>query len=67
MVRWQKRGRIFVPDGSIPWMRTHASLPVADPLDEATLRIFFAGRDDQNRSRIGWIDVAPRIRRRSWA
>ncbi len=60
MVRWEKRGRIFVPDGSISWMRTHATLPVAVPLDDVTLRILFAGRDDSNRSRIGWIDVDAR-------
>jgi hypothetical protein len=60
MVRWEKCGRIFVPDGSIPWMRTHATLPVAVPLDDAILRILFAGRDEANRSRIGWIDVDAR-------
>ena len=59
MVRWEKRGRIFVPDGSIPWMRTHAALPVAVPSRDATLRIFFAARDDEDRSRIGWIDADP--------
>jgi hypothetical protein len=59
MILWDKRRRIYVPDGSLSWMRTHASLPVADLLDEATLRIHFAGRDDAGRSRIGWIDVDP--------
>ena len=57
MMRWQKRGRIFVPDGTIPWMKSHASIPVPDSLDDVTLRIHFAGRDEQNRARIGWIDV----------
>jgi len=61
MILWEKRRRIFVPDGSIPWMRTHASLPVADLLDEAkTLRVYFAGRDDNGRSRIGYTDFDPR-------
>ena len=58
MMRWEKRGRIFVPDGTIPWMRTHASLPVVDQLEGETLRVFFASRDDQNRSRIATIDLA---------
>jgi hypothetical protein len=53
MMRWQKRGRIFVPDGTIPWMKSHASIPVPDSLDDVTLRIHFAGRDEQNRARIG--------------
>ncbi len=59
MIRWRKQGLIFVPDGAIGWMRSHASLPVADPLDESTLRIHFAARDQAGRSRIGWIDVDP--------
>jgi hypothetical protein len=57
LMRWEKCGRIFVPDGTIPWMRTHASIPVAEVRDVGTIRIYFAGRDDQNRSHIGWIDV----------
>ncbi len=58
MMRWEKRGRIFVPDGTRPWMRTHASLPVVEQLDAKTLRVFFACRDDENRSRIASIDLA---------
>jgi hypothetical protein len=42
MMRWQKRGRILVPDGTIPWMKSHASIPVPDSLDDVTLRIHFA-------------------------
>jgi hypothetical protein len=57
-MRWEKRGRIFVPDGTSPWMRTHASLPVADRLDAQTLRVLFAGRDEQNRSHIAHVDIA---------
>jgi hypothetical protein len=59
MIVWEKRRRIYVPDGSLSWMRTHGSLPVTDLVDEAALRIQFAGRDDAGRSRIGWIDVDP--------
>lgn len=59
MIRWEKRGRIFVPDGCIPWMRSHATLPVAHRLNDSVLRIHFAGRDDQNLARIGWLDVDP--------
>ncbi len=59
MIHWEKRGRIFIPDGRTPWMRTHAALPLADRLDDGTLRIYFAGRDAANRSRIGWLDTDP--------
>jgi hypothetical protein len=40
-------------------MRTHAAVPVAGRIDDDTLRILFAGRDESNRSRIGWVDVNP--------
>jgi predicted GH43/DUF377 family glycosyl hydrolase len=54
---WQKQGRIFVPDGSIPWMHSHATLPI--PLQmHNRWRIFFGTRDQENQSRIGWVDVA---------
>jgi hypothetical protein len=41
-------------------MRTHASLPVVDNFDAATLRVLFACRDDENRSRIASIDLSAR-------
>ncbi len=54
---WKRLGRIFVPDGSKPWARSHASLPVASVLDAATVRIFHSTRDDTRRSYVGWVDV----------
>ena len=27
MQNWKKLGRVFVPDGSVEWMKTHASVP----------------------------------------
>jgi len=49
---WEKLGLVFVPDGKLPWMRTHASLPVPLHLDGDTFRVFFASRDEHNRSSI---------------
>ncbi len=59
MIRWEKRGRIFVPDGTSAWMKSHAQVPVADFVDDTSLRIYFGGRDGHNRARIGWIEVDP--------
>lgn len=56
-MNWKKLGLVFVPDGSVPWMRTHASIPVVDLLDEETLRIYFGTRDAPGRSQIGYVDV----------
>lgn len=39
-------------------MRSHAGLPTADRVGDL-LRVYFAARDREGRSRIGWIDVDP--------
>ena len=49
---WEKLGLVFVPRGDVPWMRTHASLPVPLHLEGDTYRVFFASRDDRSRSSI---------------
>ena len=51
---WQKRGLVFTPSGE-SWARSHASNPVALMLDGG-YRVFFASRDDANRSHIGFVD-----------
>jgi hypothetical protein len=63
-VRWEKRGLIFVPAGDVPWMRSHASLPVPIHVEGDTYRILFAARDHMNRSSIGalTIELAPSVR-----
>ncbi|HEX7517106.1 MAG TPA: hypothetical protein VF345_07445 [Chthoniobacterales bacterium] len=38
-------------------MRTHASIPVADRLNEEVLRIYFGTRDARGLSHIGYVDV----------
>lgn len=54
---WIKKGRIFKPERNNDWMVSHASIPVADKIEENVLRIYFASRDDQGRSRPGYIHV----------
>jgi hypothetical protein len=56
-VRWRKLGRIYTPDGSRPWMRTHAANPVAEPLGGGLVRVYFSSRDDDNRSSIGFVEI----------
>lgn len=57
--QWRKLGRLFVPDGNIDWMATHASVPIAEPLADGRLRIYFSSRDRDNRSFTGSITVDP--------
>ncbi len=55
--KWIKKGLIFLPDKQFDWVITHAQLPVAERMGEDLYRIYFSGRDRQNRSSIGYIEI----------
>lgn len=59
-LRWHKLGRIFAPGGEFPWMRSHASNPVAEVLDARTVRVYFSCRDGARRSSVGFAEFDPR-------
>ncbi|MCK5610399.1 hypothetical protein KAR91_51475 [Candidatus Pacearchaeota archaeon] len=54
---WVKRGLIFSPENRLSWMVSHAQMPVADRIGEDIYRIYFASRDNQNRSHVGHIEI----------
>jgi len=54
---WIKKGRIFQPPKDLDWMATHAALPFADVVDSRH-RIYFSGRDEKGRSKIGYFEVS---------
>jgi hypothetical protein len=56
-VKWTKQGLIYAPHGKYAWNRTHAQLPIVDPSGEARWRVYFATRDSEGRSNIGFIEV----------
>ena len=62
---WKKLGHLFSPDGTLVWCRSHASLPTPVHLGGDVFRVFFSGRDGDNRSHIGFVDLelgaSPRI------
>lgn len=64
---WQRLGRIYCPDGTKPWARSHAALPIPVQIEANVFRIFFSTRDDARRSHVGWVDVdlasTPRVLR----
>lgn len=57
---WTRQGLIFVPDGAHAWNKSHAQVPVVDVLNDDVWRIYYASRDDQNRSRTSFIEVEAR-------
>ena len=56
-MRWERLGVIYKPDGSVPWMKSHAYLPTAIVIDDR-IRVFVAFRDAQDVGRMGWIDLS---------
>jgi len=60
-MKWIKKGLIFSPSGQRPWMRTHAALPVAYRVGEQLVRVYFASRDERNRSHIGSLELDLRV------
>ncbi|MFA5974933.1 MAG: hypothetical protein WC859_02055 [Elusimicrobiota bacterium] len=66
---WIKKGLIIQPQPHLPWMRTHAMIPVAERRQGDVFRVYVSGRDEQNRSLIGYSELelkgAPRVLRYS--
>lgn len=53
---WKQLGAVFTPDGSLEWSRTHAQAPAAF-LMEDRIRVYFGTRNDENRSRTGFVEL----------
>jgi predicted GH43/DUF377 family glycosyl hydrolase len=56
-MRWKKLGRIFEPPSHLDWMVGYAAVPVALHLAGARYRIYFSGRDGENRSQLGYFEI----------
>ncbi|RJR40143.1 MAG: hypothetical protein C4576_20360 [Desulfobacteraceae bacterium] len=56
-MKWEKKGLIFRPAGQYPWVITHGMLPIADRINDDLFRIYFSGRDSQNRSSVGFLEI----------
>ena len=53
MIKFKKNGLILKPR-DIPWVKTHLWVPTAHKLDQGKIIVFFAGRNYQNESDIGY-------------
>jgi hypothetical protein len=57
-VTWVKRGRLL-DGGPTAWSVSHAAIPVALPIANDLVRVYFSGRDAEGRARIGFADFDP--------
>jgi len=58
-VKWIKKGLIFAPDGSKPWMRKYAFPPTPILRSNDVLRVFVAFCDENTVGRVGYVDLDP--------
>jgi len=58
-MRWKKLGNLFQPTAGQGWQVSHAANPVALPIDDETVRVYYNSRDIQKRSSVSWIEFAP--------
>jgi hypothetical protein len=56
-MQWRKQGLILGPQPRLAWMQTHAMVPLADHIGGDRYRIYFSGRDRDNRSHIGYAEI----------
>ena len=56
-MKWQKKGRIYVPDGTKWWAKKYAFPPTPYFLNDEVLRIYVAFCDENIVGRIGFVDV----------
>ncbi len=57
-MKWEKKGLIYCPDGSMGWAQHSALTPTPVLMDQDTIRVYAGMRDDRGVSRIGYVDVA---------
>lgn len=56
-MKWEKKGLIYVPDGSLEWSQTHAQIPTPIQYDKDTIRVFFATRNKDGKTQTGYVDL----------
>ncbi len=56
-MKWNKQGLIYGPHGDLSWATNSALQPTPLVINEKTIRVYAGMRDDEGRSRLGFIDV----------
>jgi hypothetical protein len=59
-MKWRKLGRIITPDPGVPWMSAYCGPTFVKALSDRVLRVYMSGRDEQNISGIGTVDLDAR-------
>ena len=57
MMAWKKISQIFNFEPINEYLITHASNPMAVHLNDDVYRVFFSGRNEENKSSVGFVDI----------
>ena len=53
---WEKRGLLIAEPAGSDWARSHAALPIVDPVGGSRVRVYVSARDGGGRAQIGYCD-----------
>ena len=56
-MKWEKLGQIYKVNNDNPYLLTHASNPLAIHIEDDIYRIFYSGRDKDNKSSVSYVDI----------
>jgi len=56
-MKWNKKGLIYCPDGSMSWAKHSALTPTPILLSDDIIRVYAGFRDESGVSRIGYVDI----------
>jgi hypothetical protein len=54
---WLRKGLIIRPSGHFGWNITHAQLPFAIRLKGDIYRVYYSGRNRENKSQVGYVEI----------
>lgn len=55
--KWVKRGRVLAPDTSLWWSQRYCMIPTPELRATDVIRVYYATADDNNYSRVTWVDL----------
>jgi hypothetical protein len=56
-MEWEKLGQVFFVKEASGFLKSHASNPLPIHLKDDIYRVFFSGRDEDNKSSVGYVDI----------
>lgn len=56
-MKWVKKGQIFEVNNTNEFLISHASNPLAVNIKDDVYRVFYSGRDKNNKSSVGYVDI----------